>query len=88
MWRNHGQVDPRTLLAAMEGIARTLAELVVSSVSNDTITCEVLEDGTAANVPLLKKGCTDNPGNYRQVNVTSVERTLLKAFRETGIFCI
>eukprot|EP00061_Rhincodon_typus_P004261 g22149.t1 len=67
-------IYPRFLREAREDIAGAIADIFTSSLT----TGDVPEDWRLANVvPLFKKGCRDNPGNYRPVNLTSVVGKLL-----------
>eukprot|EP00061_Rhincodon_typus_P003200 g19519.t1 len=66
---------PRLLREVREEIAGALADMFISSLTTD----EVPEDWRLANVvPLFKKRCRDNPGNYRPVSLMSVVGKLLE----------
>ena len=62
-------IHPRVLRELVEAIAKPLAIIYQHSL----LTGEVPEDWRLANViPIYKKGCKEDPGNYRPVSLTSV----------------
>ena len=75
------EIHPRVL--------RELAEVIVESLSIiyqcSLLMGEVPEDRRLANVtPIYKKGCREDPGNYRPVSLTSVPGKIMEqiALRE------
>ena len=74
------EIHPRVLRELAEVIAEPLSIIYQRSL----LTGEVPEDWRLANVtPIYKKGCREDPGNYRPVSLTSVpgkimEQTVLK----------
>eukprot|EP00061_Rhincodon_typus_P018153 g47207.t1 len=63
------QINPRTMQEAREEIVGALADIFALSLA----TAEIPEDWRVVNVvPLFKKGCKENPGNYRPLSSTSV----------------
>ncbi|KFP36265.1 hypothetical protein N324_11210, partial [Chlamydotis macqueenii] len=69
------EVPPRVLRELAEVIAEPLSIIYQRSL----LTGEVPEDGRIANVtPIYKKGCKEDPGNYRPVSLTSVTRKVME----------
>ena len=63
------EIHPRVLREQVEEIAELLSIIYQRSL----LTGEVPEDWRLANVtPIYKKGCREDPGNYRPVSLTSV----------------
>uniref|UniRef100_A0A8C3LJD3 Reverse transcriptase domain-containing protein n=1 Tax=Chrysolophus pictus TaxID=9089 RepID=A0A8C3LJD3_CHRPC len=63
------EIHPRVLRELAEVIAKPLSIIYQCSL----LTGEVPEDWKLANVtPIYKKGCKEDPGNYRPVSLTSV----------------
>ena len=68
------EIHPRVLRELAEEIAEPLSIIYQRSL----LTGEVPEDWRLANVtPTYKKGCREDPGNYRPVSLTSVPRRRL-----------
>ena len=75
------EIHPRVLRELAEEIAEPLSIIYQRSL----LTGEVPEDWRLANVtPIYKKGCREDPGNYRPVSLTSVPGKIVEqiALRE------
>ena len=60
-------------LRVLRELAEMIAELLSIIYQHSLLTREVPEDWRLANVtPIYKKGCREDPGNYRPVSLTSV----------------
>ena len=69
------EIHPRVLRELVEEIAKLLSIIYQRSL----LTGEVPEDWRLANVtPIYKKGCREDPGNYRPVSLTSVPGKIME----------
>ena len=69
------EIHPRVLRELAEVIAEPLSIIYQRSL----LTGEVPEDWRLANVtPIYKKGCREDPGNYRPVSLTSVPGKIME----------
>ena len=69
------EIHPRVLRELAEEIAEPLSIIYQCSL----LTGEVPEDWRLANVtPIYKKGCREDPGNYRPVSLTSVPGKIME----------
>ena len=70
-----GEIHPRVLRELAEKIAEPLSIIYQRSL----LTGEVPEDWRLASVtPIYKKGCREDPGNYRPVSLTSVPGKIME----------
>ena len=69
------EIHPRVLREPAEVIAEPLSIICQRSL----LTGEVPEDWRLASVtPIYKKGCKEDPGNYRPVSLTSVPGKIME----------
>ena len=77
-------------LRVLRELAEVIAELLSIIYQCSLLTGEVPEDWRPANMtPIYKKGCKEDPGNYRPVSLTSVPGKIIEqiVLRETCGTC-
>ena len=78
------EICPRVLRELAEGIAETLSIVYQCSL----LTGEVPGDWRLAIVtPIYKKGCKEDPGNYRPVSLTLVPRKVMGGYKGDHTAC-